>query len=270
MIPRIVLLIIFLVLANIRIGSCHQQQYSSIKNRKANLSTMRRPFQVERGGGSSTPPRIAANQESMQLQQQHANNRKNCRDRRGNAFTIDQKEARFEGVVFVAFLNILLNTMRPDEDISWQMRFPRFCWELSVALVASCTNHQKRTAPAVYLLLSLMTGSTALVDVFVWAPIFAYTASFETCTGGGLFSRQPKVCYPDYAKGFGRLIVSGQSLFTGLYYLMTAIMAWGAYTSVRDQQKVERHIQAIQLASQHTASFVDANELSTRPQENNY
>mmetsp|Transcript_20384 Transcript_20384/g.28813 ORF Transcript_20384/g.28813 Transcript_20384/m.28813 type:complete len:245 (-) Transcript_20384:919-1653(-) len=236
------LLLVLLLLSKSSITIGHQ--HSITTKDSYNFSKMQ-TLQSARGGSEQ---RII-NQDSMQLQRAY----KSFEDRE-NAFTVDQKAAKFDGVIFIAFLNILLNTMRPDEDISWQMRFPRFCWELSIALVASCTN-QKRPAPAVYLLLSMMTGSTAIVDTFIWAPIFAYTASFETCTGGGFFSRQPKVCYPDYAKGIGRLVVSGQSLFTGLYYLMTAIMSWGAYTAVRDQHKVERHVQAVRLASQHSTSL---------------
>jgi len=33
---------------------------------------------------------------------------------------------------------------------------------------------------------------TALIDIFVWAPSFAMFAKFETCTGGGFISRQPR------------------------------------------------------------------------------
>ena len=53
-----------------------------------------------------------------------------------------------------------------------------------------------------------MMAPTALMDIFVWAPSFAFFANFETCTGGGFISRQPKVCSSDYVKGIGRLFVS--------------------------------------------------------------
>jgi hypothetical protein len=53
-----------------------------------------------------------------------------------------------------------------------------------------------------------MTISTAFIDIFVWAPMFAFLATFEACSGGGIFSRQPRVCTSDYMKGIGRLFVS--------------------------------------------------------------
>ena len=118
----------------------------------------------------------------------------------------------------------------------------------------------KSTQPSVCLLLCLMTFPTALVDIFLWAPSFAFFAKFETCTGGGLLSRQPKVCTSDYWKGIGRLFVSApislmlhicicrllnsycirlpqvtvQSLLTGVFYLFTAVVSWMIFTESRD------------------------------------
>ena len=59
-----------------------------------------------------------------------------------------------------------------------------------------------------------MTVPTALMDIFVWAPGFALFAEFETCTGGGLLSRRPRMCTVDYAKGVGRLFVSADGVPT--------------------------------------------------------
>ena len=85
------------------------------------------------------------------------------------------------------------------------MRLPRICWECCMWIVAQAA----KDSPSTFLLLlSLMTASTALIDIFLWGPIFATFASFETCTGGGWFSTEPRRCVTDYEKGFGRLVVS--------------------------------------------------------------
>ena len=80
---------------------------------------------------------------------------------------------------------------------------------MCIAVVAKSANANN---PSVCLLLCLMLIPTALMDIFVWAPSFAYFASFETCTGGGFLSKQPKVCTSDYVKGIGRLFVSTGSI----------------------------------------------------------
>lgn len=115
-----------------------------------------------------------------------------------------------------------------------------------------------------------MTISTAFIDIFVWAPMFAFLATFETCSGGGIFSRQPRVCTSDYMKGIGRLFVSCyvavdvemkrdwsnnitchlcpifngwslsqvsvQSMATGVFYLVTAVVSWSAFADSRDSK----------------------------------
>lgn len=130
-------------------------------------------------------------------------------------------------------------------------------WELAIAIVASMASttgpqtERSSTLPnysKIYLLLTLMTGSTSLIDIFWWSPLFAYVASFTTCTGGGWFDRSPRICQRDYVKGFGRLLVSAQSMGTGIFYLMTAITAWGAFVVVRDQQIKARDAEAFERA----------------------
>lgn len=101
---------------------------------------------------------------------------------------------------------------------------------------------QESSVAATFLLLALMTFTTALTDIFVYAPAFAMFASFETCNAsGGWFTGKPYKyeCFKDYSKGVGRLLVSAQSLFTGLFYLATSISAWGAFAAVRDRQQLE-------------------------------
>mmetsp|Transcript_15424 Transcript_15424/g.28021 ORF Transcript_15424/g.28021 Transcript_15424/m.28021 type:complete len:181 (-) Transcript_15424:56-598(-) len=116
------------------------------------------------------------------------------------------KEVSFLPVVYVSIINSVINTIRPDRAIIWQARVPRALWEICIVFVAKSANNTFN--PSVCLLLCLMTIPTALMDIFIWAPSFVMLANFETCTGGGILSRQPKVCTSDYVKGVGRLFVS--------------------------------------------------------------
>jgi hypothetical protein len=90
-----------------------------------------------------------------------------------------------------------------------------------------------------------MTISTAFIDIFVWAPMFAFLANFETCSGGGIFSRQPRVCTSDYMKGIGRLFVSVQSMATGVFYLVTAVVSWSAFADSRDSKIATKNAEAL-------------------------
>ena len=86
---------------------------------------------------------------------------------------------------------------------------------------------------------------TALVDVFVWAPSFAWFARFESCKGGGILSRQPRVCTADYVKGIGRLFVTAQSLATGVLYLFAAVVSWTVWAESRDSSIAKKNARAI-------------------------
>eukprot|EP00970_Alexandrium_tamarense_P009551 scaffold1917_cov196-Alexandrium_tamarense.AAC.12 len=144
------------------------------------------------------------------------------------------KEVSFLPVVYVAIINAVVNSLRPEPSISWQARVPRVLWEVCIACVAI---HVSTSNPPQCLVLSLMTISTAFIDIFVWDPMFAFLATFETCSGGGIFSRQPRVCTSDYMKGIGRLFVSVQSMATGVFYLVTAVVSWSAFADSRDSKQ---------------------------------
>lgn len=102
----------------------------------------------------------------------------------------------FVGIIRVIYNNFLFSLSRS------QMRFPRACWELSILVVSKLAGD----SPTLCLLLALMTGSTALTDIFIWSPLFASFATFQTCSGGW-FSGRPYHCVSDYTMGFGRLLV---------------------------------------------------------------
>lgn len=153
------------------------------------------------------------------------------------------KEVSFLPVVYMSTFNSVVNIMRPDPSIFWQARIPRAFWEICIAIIAKSATDTSN--PSVSLLLCLMLVPTALMDIFVWAPSFAMFASFESCTDGGIFSRQPKVCTSDYVNGVGRLFVSIQSLVTGVFYLFAAVVSWTVYAESRDSSIAKKNAMAM-------------------------
>ena len=165
----------------------------------------------------------------------------------GNLYLRTHQRTSFDAVSYVAAANLIINVLRPDPTISIQMRVPRLIWEMTIMVLAKTATIT--TVPAVYLLLAFILGSTAVVDLFVWAPLFATFASFETCEGIGFF--QPRKCRSDYTKGVGRMLVVVQCISTGLFYLMSAISAMGSFTTIREEQKVQRQVRAMQHWDDH-------------------
>lgn len=145
-------------------------------------------------------------------------------------------------VAHISVLNALTTALRPDPLIDWTMRIPRVLWEYSIATFARLARNQE--SPSVYLLLTMMLITTALVDIFVWAPIFAAMADFKTCQGGWL-TGEPYGCVPDPIKGYGRLFVVFQSVIGGLIYLLTGITTWHVYTVGREERMFARQKQLV-------------------------
>ena len=75
-------------------------------------------------------------------------------------------------------------------------------------MTATTANASPSKSPMTYLLLAFMLVTTALVDIFVWAPLFALWAGVDNqdCSGG-FFTGRPYVCQPNHAKGYGRMLV---------------------------------------------------------------
>ena len=84
-------------------------------------------------------------------------------------------------------------------------------WEICIMVTATLANASASNSLMIYLLLTFMLGTTALVDIFVWAPFFALWAGIdnEDCSGGW-FTGRPYVCRPNHMKGYGRLLVRKQ------------------------------------------------------------
>lgn len=107
-------------------------------------------------------------------------------------------------------------------------RLPRILWELSAVTIAKASS--QTVSPPLCLMLFIMMITTSLVDIFIWTPVFAAFASFESCSGGGWFQNDQQVCHPDYVKGFGRLLFTVQSMLGGLIYLGTGGLLLGIAT----------------------------------------
>jgi hypothetical protein len=147
------------------------------------------------------------------------------------------------GVVLVAATNLMINVLRPDDTIVWQVmyidcsrwiqsgqypsrqsltislsflllkfRMPRILWEFCLMITATIAKFPSsavsHTSSLIYLTLSTMLWTTALTDIFLWAPFFALWAGTDNqdCSGGW-FTGRPYVCVKNHAKGYGRLLV---------------------------------------------------------------
>jgi hypothetical protein len=96
-------------------------------------------------------------------------------------------------------------------------------------------------SPSRFLLLAFMLITTALTDIFVWAPIFAAMINFKTCTGGWL-TGEPHRCRVDLSKGYGRAFVVAQCIVGGIVYLLTGISAYNVYSTQQQRQVLARHV----------------------------
>jgi len=87
-----------------------------------------------------------------------------------------------------------------------------------VTATTASASSTSRAPSMIYLLLALMLGSTALIDIFWWAPFFAILSGIDgqDCSGG-FFSGRPYVCTPNHAKGYGRLLVCRESMCLALF-----------------------------------------------------
>lgn len=149
-------------------------------------------------------------------------------------------------LALVASGNIVLNILRPDPWVTFEMRLPRLLWELALIALALVGMAQ----PMALLVLALMTACTAMVDVFFWAPLLAFGVTWEECTGGGWFSSQPRVCTSSYTTGFSRLFASIQSMVGGTFYLVTAVTCWRTYWEIQQNRNLQKQQMVMQQAWQ--------------------
>lgn len=156
---------------------------------------------------------------------------------------------KFEGARWVAFFNVLLFAFRPDPDLGWPARVPRVLWEF--VLWFNLRQTRSDNVPSIfYVWLSFLTGTTGVIDLFFWAPIFAALVSFEHCDGGWL---QPKICRPDPVKGYGRLLVAIQAVVGGMTYLHAAFHSANVLLLRRaeDRRKHQELLQRLHQQQHH-------------------
>lgn len=166
----------------------------------------------------------------------------------------------FRGASWMTLANILLFCLRPDPDVPWPTRVPRVLWEVIVwcnLRRAGGTQHADNLPTTYFAWLAVLTGSTGLVDLFVWAPLYGAFVNFQTCQGGWM---EPKRCRMDPLKGYSRLLVAVQSVLGGMVYLHSAIRALHAiqvrrtvYRERRQQQ--EQQQQAMFLMQQQNSPY---------------
>ena len=151
---------------------------------------------------------------------------------------IAQAVPQFRLTASVAVINVLVNSLRTDSSIPWPLRLPRLLWEMAIALLAHCSSMHH--SPVFSMSLAFMTFSTALIDLFMWAPLFAAIASFQPC---------PKQWWSDHARTCttnndvrGHVLVMIQCMLTGFVYLMTSITAYAVVRAQRDEQHIEREL----------------------------
>jgi len=162
-------------------------------------------------------------------------------------------ERQLEVTAVTAIVNLLINGLRPDAWLPWHLRVPRILWELLIATTAKVAAGNTKlwqfygadgvgggsSSITVYLLLlTLMTSCTGIIDIFFWAPIASASIKFESCTGGGWFSKVPQQCTPDPVKGYGRLLVTIQCVVSGFIYLKTAVLAWDTHSRIQRREKM--------------------------------
>lgn len=104
----------------------------------------------------------------------------------------------FLPAVYLSLSHLLLNVLRPTP-----LRVSRLVWEVSLLGLLMPTTVHARSLPLLRLV-SVVTASTALVDLFVWTPVYAMWAS----------------CKQD------RQWLVVQSILGGLVYLYTALATW--------------------------------------------
>mmetsp|Transcript_25849 Transcript_25849/g.63314 ORF Transcript_25849/g.63314 Transcript_25849/m.63314 type:complete len:155 (+) Transcript_25849:1-465(+) len=145
-------------------------------------------------------------------------------------------------------MNIFYNMLRPDPDVGLMMRLPRIFWEICNSCIATLSlgigssGGGGGEGSIFRLLLAMMLGPTALIDIFFWGPILGATTTFQTCHGGYL--RGPRVCHMDMGKGVGRLVGMIQSVFGGVFYLLAAVLCWSEYWQAQRIREEEARIRA--------------------------
>jgi hypothetical protein len=151
---------------------------------------------------------------------------------------IQQAVPQFRLTSTVAVINVLINSLRTDSSIPWPLRLPRLLWEMAIALLAhGCAMHH---SPVFCISFAFVTFSTAIIDLFMWTPLFAALASFQPCTTKRWRFEDARTCSTIELRGHVFAMI--QCMVTGFVYLITAITAYAILRAQRDEQHIEREI----------------------------
>uniref|UniRef100_A0A7S1Y7R4 Derlin n=1 Tax=Grammatophora oceanica TaxID=210454 RepID=A0A7S1Y7R4_9STRA len=203
------------------------------------------------GSGIRRPSFLAAGAENVGAKRQNslafvgdgdataASNYYRQYEQRNSAADLDtQQRTSFFAVVLVSTANMLINWYRDDVLTPQVVRIPRVIWELVLMILSLQATIAQQAVPGLYAMLSLMLGSTAVGDLFFWAPMFAVASMFERIN----LATSP------------RFLLLLQSLVVGFIYLFSSVNAWGAYLSSRDEQKIKRDLRAKEIWRQELAN----------------
>lgn len=153
----------------------------------------------------------------------------------------------------VSLADTLVNLSRPDKHACILAekcpgaRVQRALWNIIMAFLGvGCTNPSVDTG--LLFLFSIMLYCTAFVDLFWWAPMYGIATEWQTCkceewTFFGIFCKK-NTCVDDYSKALEKMGVVFQALFTGLFFLRSAIKISRVLQESRDARKINRQVQA--------------------------
>lgn len=141
----------------------------------------------------------------------------------------------FRTIAAVATADLLVYLLLPEGARFGQLaqRIPRVTWSMLIVLFSLLTS--EGTQPWLALLLTLLLSSSAATDLLWWLPYYMFTLEWERCSGG-LFTK--RVCLPH--SPWDKFLLFALCLATGVFYTLSAIHSFGAFTFMRDEESERR------------------------------
>lgn len=141
----------------------------------------------------------------------------------------------FKMIAAVAAADLLVYLMLPEGARFGQLaqRIPRVTWSMLIILFSLITS--EGTQPWLALFLTLLLASSAATDLLWWLPYYMFTVEWEKCSGGFFTKR---VCVPH--SPWDKFLLFALCLATGVFYTLSAIHSYGAFTFMRDEESERR------------------------------
>ena len=139
----------------------------------------------------------------------------------------------FDLIAIVAFCDLLIYLLLPEGERfgPFAQRLPRIAWSV-LSITFSLLAQAQPSQPYLALVLSLLTGASAATDLLFWVPFYAFTIEWQKCSGG-LFTRRVCTAHSPWDKYLLFFLCLG----TGVFYSLSAVHAYGAFSFMRDEQK---------------------------------